>query len=115
MSENSVAWFTEPVFVNSKIDGIQPSLSSRIYDINGKHTAVTTCHHSVNSAFDMISAEIDAVGTLDKGFDENVKSVMLKMDEKQAELYRVWKLWSKCPFSVDIMGNMKEANRVFGK
>jgi len=48
---------------------------------------------SVNPGFDMISAEIDAVGTLDKGFDENVKSVMLKMDEKQAELYRVWKLW----------------------
>ena len=36
----------EPVCVNSKIDGIQPSLSSRIYDVNGKHTAVTTCHHT---------------------------------------------------------------------
>ncbi|MDR2558444.1 MAG: DNA cytosine methyltransferase [Oscillospiraceae bacterium] len=40
----------EPICVNNKsgrggVDNLQPSLSSRVYDIEGKHTAVTTCHH----------------------------------------------------------------------
>lgn len=34
-----------PVCVNSKIEGKQPSLADRIYDINGKATAVTTAFH----------------------------------------------------------------------
>lgn len=33
--------YAVPVCVNSKIDGKQPSLADRIYDINGKATAVT--------------------------------------------------------------------------
>ncbi|MDR2560072.1 MAG: hypothetical protein LBC86_11120 [Oscillospiraceae bacterium] len=40
----------EPLCLNSKsgrngTDGLQPSLSSRIYSPDGKHTALTTCHH----------------------------------------------------------------------
>ena len=35
----------EPICTNSKIDGKQPSLQDRVYDINGKSTAVTTAFH----------------------------------------------------------------------
>ncbi|MCM1437766.1 MAG: DNA cytosine methyltransferase [Roseburia sp.] len=36
--------YAVPVCVNSKIDGKQPSLADRIYDINGKITALTTAY-----------------------------------------------------------------------
>jgi DNA (cytosine-5)-methyltransferase 3A len=55
----------EPICLNSKsgrngIDGVQPSLSSRVYDVKGKHTAVTTCHHPK-------IAEPVRVGSIGKG------------------------------------------------
>jgi DNA (cytosine-5)-methyltransferase 3A len=55
----------EPICVNSKsgrggVDNLQPSLSSRVYDIEGKHTAVTTCHHPK-------IAEPIRVGSINKG------------------------------------------------
>jgi DNA (cytosine-5)-methyltransferase 3A len=54
-----------PICVNSKsgrggIDSLQPSLSSRVYDIEGKHTAVTTCHQPK-------IAEPVRVGSINKG------------------------------------------------
>jgi DNA (cytosine-5)-methyltransferase 3A len=55
----------EPICLNSKsgrsgVDNLQPSLSSRIYDVEGKHTAVTTCHHPK-------IAEPVRVGSINKG------------------------------------------------
>lgn len=35
----------EPICLNSKLDGKQPSLSNRIYSVEGSSTAVTTCFH----------------------------------------------------------------------
>lgn len=40
---------------------------------------------SINPAFDMIPGELDALGYLEKSFD---KSIMMKIDEKRAELYK---------------------------
>ena len=35
----------EPICLNSKVNGKQPSLENRIYDVNGTSTCITTCFH----------------------------------------------------------------------
>lgn len=35
----------EPICLNSKVNGKQPSLENRIYDVSGTSTCITTCFH----------------------------------------------------------------------
>lgn len=73
----------EPICVNAKIEGKQPSLADRIYDINGKMTAITTAFHP--SIAEPI--QVGAMPTLDgqvsqsqgsRIYNINAKSVTLK-------------------------------------
>ena len=39
------ALVAEPICLNSKVNGKQPSLENRIYDVSGTSTCITTCFH----------------------------------------------------------------------
>lgn len=68
--------YAVPVCVNSKIDGKQPSLADRIYDINGKATAVTTAFHP--SIAEPIRVGAMPVNTAENGKSHTIKAQYYK-------------------------------------